>query len=100
MRYAMMVLTLTVGVVAQDRVDAPIPTEFDVAVIQRNVSSDTSSGGRRYANGQEAIINVSARSLVTQAFPSRGSSTLIGLPSWAEKRNALRHGESRPTQTT
>jgi uncharacterized protein (TIGR03435 family) len=55
-----------------------------VAVIKRNVSADSSSGGRLGANGQEDLINVSARTLITRAFPSRGSNTIIGLPSWAE----------------
>jgi uncharacterized protein (TIGR03435 family) len=84
MRYVVILLVLTVDVVAQDRIAAPVPTEFEVAVIKRNVSADSSSGGRLSANGQQDMNNVSARSLIVQAFPSRGSGTIVGLPSWAE----------------
>jgi uncharacterized protein (TIGR03435 family) len=84
MRYALLALSLIVDVAAQEPIAPAIPTEFEVAVIKRNVSGDASSGGRLSANGQQEMINVSARSLVTQAFPSRGSTTIVGVPSWAE----------------
>jgi uncharacterized protein (TIGR03435 family) len=60
------------------------PQEFAVATIKRNVSADASTAMRSGANGQQDLINVTARTLIGQGFPSRGSNQIIGLPSWAE----------------
>jgi uncharacterized protein (TIGR03435 family) len=80
MRYVVAAtLALSAAVIAQSP-----PQEFEVAVIKRNISADSSSGGRFGANGQEDLINVSARTLITRAYPSRGSSTIVGLPAWTE----------------
>ena len=73
-------LALAVTVSAQSP-----PGEFEVATIKRNVSADTVSGMRSNANGQQDLTNVTARTLIAQAFPSRGSSQIVGLPSWAEE---------------
>jgi uncharacterized protein (TIGR03435 family) len=83
MRYAVILVVLTaVGVIAQDGTLAPIPTEFEVASIKRNTSGDASSNMRSTVNGQQVMVNITARTLITQAFPSRGSALIIGLPAW------------------
>lgn len=61
------------------------PQEFEVATIRRNMSADTATAMRSTANGQQNLTNVTARTLINQAFPSRGSSQIVGLPRWAEE---------------
>jgi len=63
---------------------AQVPGEFEVASIKRNTSADSSSSARSEPTGRQVMTNVSARMLVSQAFPSRGSNQIVGLPSWAE----------------
>jgi len=60
------------------------PPEFEVATIKRNISADAATLMRSTASGQQDMTNVTARTLVDQAFPSRGSRQIVGLPSWAE----------------
>jgi uncharacterized protein (TIGR03435 family) len=80
MRYVVAgILALSAAVLAQGP-----PREFEVAVIKRNVSADAASGGRFGANGQEDLTNVSGRTLITRAYPARGSSTIVGLPPWID----------------
>jgi uncharacterized protein (TIGR03435 family) len=63
------------------------PTEFEVASIKRNSGADSSSSMRSEVNGRQVLTNVSARTIVSQAYPSRGSNQIVGLPAWAESEH-------------
>src|SRR5688572_18203960 len=81
-------LALTVAaVMGQGPRSAATPdasVDLDVASFKRNSTGDSSSSMRQAQNGQEVMTNVSVRTIIGRAYPSRGSSQVLGLPAWTE----------------
>jgi uncharacterized protein (TIGR03435 family) len=64
----------------------PSPLEFEVASIKPHPpdpSGRIESSLRTLPNGM-VLTNVSLRTLIGRAYPSRGSTQMVGVPSWAE----------------
>jgi uncharacterized protein (TIGR03435 family) len=62
-------------------------TEFDVASIKPHPPDPAGgfqSSMRTLPTGQMVLTNVSVRTLIGRAYPSRGSLQIVGLPSWTE----------------
>ena len=75
------------GAVGQSSPQAPTPVtpvDLDVASFKRNTTGDSSSSMRLTANGTETLTNLSVRTIIGRAYPSRGSNQVLGLPAWAE----------------
>ena len=71
-------------------ITAQAPPEFDVAsfkVHPPDPGGNFSSSMRSLPNGQTMMSNISIRTIIGQAFPSRGSSEVLGLPDWASSQN-------------
>src|SRR6476646_8685342 len=64
---------------------AQAPLEFEVASIKvhpPDPSERFQSSMRTLPNGQVEMTNVSLRTIIGRAYPSRGSQQVVGLPSW------------------
>jgi len=75
------------AVLAQNSTTTEPPLEFEVASIKLHPpdnSGQFQSSMRTLPNGQMVLTNVSLRTLVGRAYPSRGSTQVAGVPSWAE----------------
>lgn len=80
-------LTATGLLLVSALVLAQTPIEFDVASIKvhpPDPSGQFQSSMRTQPNGQVTMTNVSVRTLIGRAFPSRGSQQVLGLPAWTE----------------
>ena len=72
---------------ALSAVEGQAPIEFEVASIKVHPPSADGrfqSSARTQPNGQVTMTNVSVRTLIGRAYPSRGSQQILGLPSWTE----------------
>jgi len=66
---------------------AQAPIEFEVASIKVHppaADGRFQSSVRTQPNGQVTMTNISVRTLIGRAYPSRGSQQILGLPSWTE----------------
>ena len=75
------------GLVAQNGTAAVAPLEFEVASIKEHPpdpSGRMESSMRTMPDGQMVLTNVSLRTLIGRAYPSRGSTQVLGVPSWAD----------------
>lgn len=81
--------TLMAGPVAlaQNTAATDPPLEFEVASIKLHPpdnSGQFQSSMRTLPTGQMVLTNVSLRTLLGRAYPSRGSQQILGFPAWAE----------------
>jgi len=63
------------------------PLEFEVASIKVHAPDNSgrfSSSMRTMPNGQIVMTNVSLRTLIGRAYPSRGSQQIINVPAWSD----------------
>ncbi len=66
------------------------PLEFDVASIKvhpPDLSGNFQSSMRTLPNGQVVMTNVSLRTIIGRAYPSRGSNQVLGVTGWAESQH-------------
>jgi uncharacterized protein (TIGR03435 family) len=69
---------------------AQAPLEFEVASFKIHLpdpAGNFSSSMRTLPNGQIVMTNMSIRTIIGRAYPSRGSNQVIGLPDWVGKDN-------------
>jgi uncharacterized protein (TIGR03435 family) len=80
------VSSLCVLVILGVPIAAQAPLEFDVASIKvhpPDPGGNFSSSMRTLPNGQVVMTNMTIRTIIGRAYPSRGSNQVIGLPDWA-----------------
>jgi uncharacterized protein (TIGR03435 family) len=69
---------------------AQVPLEFEVAsfkVHSPDPGGSFSSSMRTLPNGQIVMTNMTVRTIIGRAYPSRGSTQVLGLPSWTENEH-------------
>jgi uncharacterized protein (TIGR03435 family) len=72
---------------AAARQNPSAPLEFEVASIKVHAPDNSgrfSSSMRTMPNGQIVMTNVSLRTLIGRAYPSRGSQQIINVPAWSD----------------
>jgi len=84
MRRPVVAATLLLVMSAMTNAQAP---EFDVAsfkVHPPDPGGNFQSSMRTLPNGQSVMTNISIRTIIGRAYPSRGSQQVLGLPSWTD----------------
>ncbi len=75
------VIVTAVSVQAQDPPAAPVTPAFEVVVLKRNTSGDTSASAGSRPGGVYTMVNGTMRMIFGNAYPSQ-SSDVVNMPDW------------------